>query len=194
MNKFFSSALALGLSGSAWAATDAVPSSAIRALRQPGEAALQIDGRLDEALWREAPVYEQFVQFLPEDRQAARWRTTVQVIADEHALIFAIRAYDPEPERIRAPLTRRDEVRLDQDFVSVFIDPVGRRRSAQFVRVGAAGSISDGVFVADDDSDDLSPDFDVQAAVQRLPDGYSVELRWPLAALRFPHREASPGA
>lgn len=191
MNKFFSAALALGLGGAAWAA-DTEPAPALRVLRQPGQAALQIEGRLDETLWREAPVYEHFVQFLPEDRQAARWRTTVQVIADEHALIFAIRAYDSEPERIRAPLTRRDEVRLDQDFVSVFIDPVGRRRSAQFVRVGAAGSISDGVFIADDDSEDLSPDFDVQAAVQRLPDGYSVELRWPLAALRFPHREGQP--
>lgn len=190
MNKFFSTALVMGLGGSAWAA-DAEPAS-IRALRQSGQASLQVDGRLDEPLWREAPVFERFVQFLPEDRQPARWRTTVQVITDEHALTFAIRAYDPEPQRIRAPLTRRDEVRLDQDFVSVFIDPVGRRRSAQFVRVGAAGSVSDGVYVADDDSEDFSPDFDVQAAVQRLPDGYSIELRWPLAALRFPHSEGQP--
>ncbi|MFH7041813.1 DUF5916 domain-containing protein [Paucibacter sp. JuS9] len=192
MNKFFSTALVMGLGGSAWAADPEPAAASIRALRQAGQAALQIDGRLDEPLWRAAPVYERFVQFLPEDRQPARWRTTVQVIADEHALTFAIRAYDPEPGRIRAPLSRRDEVGLEQDYVSVVIDPVGRRRAAQFVRVGASGSLADGVFIADDDSDDMAPDFDVQAAVQSLPDGYSVELRWPLAALRFPHSGGEP--
>lgn len=151
-----------------------------------------IDGRLDEAVWQRAPLYDRFVQFLPEDKQPARWRTTVQLLATEDALIFGIRAYDPAPELIRAPLSRRDQVRRDQDFVSVVIDPVGQRRSAQFVRIGAAGVLADGLFTADDDVEDFAPDFDLQAAVQRLPDGYSVELRWPLAALRFPHSEGAP--
>ncbi|MFX7883301.1 hypothetical protein ABTK06_20175, partial [Acinetobacter baumannii] len=43
------------------------------------EAPPVIDGRLDDPAWQRAPVYEHFVQFLPVDKQAARWRTTVQV-------------------------------------------------------------------------------------------------------------------
>lgn len=157
-----------------------------------GEAAPVIDGRLDDAAWQRAPVYERFAQFLPTDKQPARWRTTVQVLVTGDALVFGIHAWDPGPGRIRAPLTRRDQVKADQDFVSVFIDPVGHRRTAQYVRVGAAGSVEDGLFSAEEDSEDSAPDFDVEAAATRLPDGYSVELRWPLAALRFPHADGAP--
>lgn len=165
----------------------------IQALRLPPDAAApRIDGRLDEAVWQQAPVYDHFVQYLPEDRQPARWRTTVQIAVSDEALVFAIRAYDPAPELIRAPLGRRDQVRRDQDFVSVVLDTLGQRRSAQFVSIGAAGTLADGLFSAADDSEDLAPDFDVQAATQRLDDGYSVELRWPLAALRFPYRDGAP--
>ena len=158
----------------------------------PDAAAPLIDGRLDDASWQRAPVYERFVQFLPADKQPARWRTTVQVLVTGDALVFGIRAWDPEPGRIRAPLARRDQVKADQDFVSVFIDPVGHRRTAQYVRVSAAGALEDGLFSAEDDAEDTAPDFDVEAAAARLPDGYSVELRWPLAALRFPHADGLP--
>ncbi|NCT84219.1 MAG: carbohydrate binding family 9 domain-containing protein [Comamonadaceae bacterium] len=151
-----------------------------------------IDGRLDDAAWQRAPVYQRFAQFLPADRQPARWRTTLQVLVTDDALVFGIRAWDPEPGRIRAPLARRDQVKADQDFVAVLIDPVGQRRTAQYVRVSAAGAVEDGLFSAEEDSEDPAPDFDVDAATARLPDGYSVELRWPLAALRFPHSQGAP--
>lgn len=157
-----------------------------------GEATPVIDGQLDDAAWLRAPVYERFAQFLPADKQAARWRTTVQVLVTEDALIFGIRAWDPEPSRIRAPLARRDQVKADQDFVSVFIDPVGHRRTAQYVRVSAAGGVEDGLFAAEEDTEDSAPDFDIHAAATRLPDGYSIELRWPIAALRFPHDGGAP--
>jgi hypothetical protein len=158
----------------------------------PGDAPPTIDGRLDDPAWQSAPMYDRFVQFLPADKQAARWRTTVQVVVTDDALVFGIRAWDPAPERIRAPLARRDQVKADQDYITVFIDPVGHRRAAQFVRVSAAGGIDDGLYSAEEDSDDSAPDFDIEAAAARLPDGYSIELRWPLAALRFPHSGGAP--
>lgn len=158
----------------------------------PTDARPQIDGVLDEPIWQRAPIYERFVQYLPESAATVGWRTTVQVLVSDDALIFGIRAYDEDAGQIRAPLSRRDQVRRDQDFVSVVIDPVGLRRSAQFVRINAAGVLADGVFTAEDDSEDFAPDFELQAAARRLPDGYSVELRWPLAALRFPFEGGAP--
>lgn len=175
----------------------------VSALHEPGDlrhpTALRIgaadsprlDGLLDDDAWRRAPVYERFVQFLPEDKQPARWRTTLQVLVTEDALIFGIRAWDPQPESIRAPLARRDQVKSDQDYIAVLIDAVGRRRAAQYARVSAAGMLDDGLYTADDDAEDAAPDFDLQAAAARLPDGYSVELRWPLAELRFPYSEGA---
>lgn len=160
----------------------------------PDAAALRIDGRLDEASWQQAPVHDGFVQYLPLDRQPPPegYRTTMQLVIEEHALVVGIRAWDPRPEEIRAPLMRRDKVARDQDFVSVLIDPVGSRRAAQFIRVSAAGVVTDGMFFASTNLEDFAPDFDVEAAVQRLPDGYSVELRLPLMTLRYPHEGGAP--
>ena len=151
--------------------------------------ALRIDGKLDEPIWMDAPVYDAFVQYLPLDQQPApaHYRTTVQIVVEEHALVFGVRAFDPRPEEIRAHLMRRDLVRRDQDFISIFIDPVGSRRSAQFMRISAAGVVADGTYIADTDTEDFAPDFEFESAVARLPDGYSVELRLPLLSLRYPY-------
>jgi Domain of unknown function (DUF5916) len=150
---------------------------------------LTLDGRLDEPVWQRAPLHERFVQFLPIDRlpPPAGYRTTVQVVAQHDALVIGVRAYDPSPQDIRAPLTRRDQVKRDQDFIAVFVDAVGDRRAAQFVRVNAAGVVADGLYIAAGDSEDLAPDFEVEAAAARTEDGYSVELRLPFIALRYPH-------
>ncbi|MCV2419501.1 carbohydrate binding family 9 domain-containing protein [Paucibacter sp. DJ2R-2] len=182
---FLSLALCAGCC-SAWAANP-------QALRLSHDAdTLRVDGKLDEAAWLRAPLFDQFVQYQPEDKKPAAWRTTVQILVTHDALIFGIRAYDPAPEQIRAPLKRRDTVARDQDFVSVVLDPVGHRRSAQFARVSAAGVVGDGMFTAESDGEDFAPDFEVEAAAQRLSDGYSVELRWPLASLRYPYSEGLP--
>ncbi len=152
-------------------------------------APLHIDGALDEDAWAQAPVHQRFGQFLPVERPdaPAGYRTTLQIVAEEHALVFGLRAWDPRPEEIRAPLMRRDQVRRDQDFVMVLVDAVGSRRAAQFWRINASGTLADGVFRAEEDAEDFSPDFEVEAAARRLPDGYSVELRVPLLALRYPY-------
>ena len=166
-----------------------------RAVHQaPDAAPLRIDGRLDEPVWSSAPVHDAFFQYKPLDGlpAPAEYRTTVQVVIEEHAIVFGIRAFDPRPDEIRAPLIRRDEVKREQDFVLVMLDPVGTRRSAQFVRVNAAGVVADGMYIADTDAEDFAPDFELEAAAQRLDDGYSVELRLPFLSLRYPFEGGAP--
>lgn len=181
--------------GSAFAAPPYPEGARPAAWFAPEEAPrLVIDGRLDEPAWREAPRHEAFVQYLPIDRQPAPggYRTTVQIVVERQALVFGIRAYDPRPGEIRAELTRRDQVRRDQDFVAVYLDAVGARRAAQFVRVNAAGVVTDGVHRAADDSEDTAPDFELDAAAQRDTLGWSVELRIPLIELRYPRDGSAP--
>ncbi len=169
-----------------------IASAQPRANAAPGHVVL--DGRLDDVAWQTAPVHERFVQYLPVDRQPppAGLRTTVQVLMEPDALVIGVRAFDPQPELIRAPLVRRDQVRRDQDFIGIVIDPVGDRRSAQFVRINAAGVLADGIYLAAGDVEDFAPDFSVEGAAARLPDGYSVEVRLPFLALRYPHASTAP--
>jgi len=163
----------------------------LRALRIGAPEAPAIDGLLDEAVWQRAPLYDDFHKHLPRDGQppSAGLRTTVQLLVDDGALVFGIRAWDPAPERRRGQLARRDKVGPDQDFIGIWIDPAGHGRSAQFVRINTLGVVSDGMHRADDDESDLGPDFPVETAVKILPDGYSMEVRWPLSNLRFPYAD-----
>ena len=164
---------------------------AIRAMVAGQGAAFQVDGRLDEPAWSEAPVYDNFHQYLPEDGKAAppAYRTSVQMVVDEQALVFGIRAWDPEPGALQGSLARRDKVDRDQDFIGIWLDPSGHGRNAQFVRVNISGVVSDGMYRSDNDEYDLGPDFPVDAAVTILPDGYSMEIRWPLSNVRVPYGE-----
>ncbi len=153
-----------------------------------------IDGLLDDPAWAAAPAVCRFYQYQPEDGLLAPdgYRTEVRVFMDRHALVFAIRAWHPAGTAPQGTLARRDKVARDQDYVGIWIDPTGHGRSAQFVRVNVAGVQGDGIYRADADEEDLGPDFPVDSAVRRLPDGYTIELRWPLSSLRFPHGAAKP--
>jgi hypothetical protein len=161
---------------------------------------MAIDGRLDDAAWSRAAVWDSFVRHLPAAGDAAdpAWRTEVRLVVETEALVIGIRARDPDPATIRAPLLRRDRVGRDQDFVSVLLDPSGERRSATVVRVNPRGVLADGLFIADrtgqvegnDGDEDLSPDFDLQAEARQDDDGWTAEVRVPFAALRLPHTPA----
>lgn len=156
--------------------------------------ALQIDGRLDEASWAKAAENTRFYQFEPEDGIAApdAYKTSVRILVDGDALVFGIRAWHAAGETPRGTLARRDKVERDQDYIGIWVDPSGHGRSAQFVRVNVAGVLSDGIYRSDEDEDDEGPDFPVESGVQLLPDGYTMEIRWPLSSLRFPYGEARP--
>ncbi|MDH0865613.1 hypothetical protein [Mitsuaria sp. GD03876] len=151
-----------------------------------------IDGRLTEDVWRRAPVHAAFAQLQPTAGAdyASGIRTQVQVVADGRALIIGIRAWCDQPPHV--VLSRRDAVQRDQDMVGVWIDTGGRGESAMFLKASLAGVVTDGLYRASDDEEDLGPDFPVRVATALLPDGYSMEIRWPLSALRYPFQPAAP--
>jgi Domain of unknown function (DUF5916) len=158
---------------------------AMQAVRlAPGEK-LSLDGSLSHPAWQRAPSYTRFVEKDPDNGAAPPQATRVQVLFDQQALYVGITALDSAPELIRAPLVRTDKVIRTQDFVAVYIDAIGTRRSAQFFRVNAAGSTGDGIHTAADDSEDFAPDFDWDAATQRTAQGWTAVLRLPFASLRF---------
>ena len=170
---------------SAAPALRAEPGAPMRAERLlPGET-LRLDGSLAHPAWQRAPVHAGFVETTPDNGAAPVQATQVQVLFDERALWVGITVHDTAPERIREVLVRADQVNRTQDFVVVYVDPIGSRQAAQFFRVNAAGSTADGLHTAADDSEDFAPDFDWDAATQRTPAGWTAVLRLPFASLRF---------
>ena len=157
----------------------------MRAVRLAAGETLLLDGSLSHSAWQRAPVFSRFIEKDPHNGAAPPQQTHVQVLYDERALYVGVTALDTEPARIRDVPVRNDGVNRTQDFVVVYIDAIGTKRSAQFFRVNAAGSMADGIHTAADDSEDFAPDFDWDAAVQRSPQGWTAVLRLPFASLRF---------
>jgi hypothetical protein len=170
----------------------------VRAVRLlPGER-IVLDGTLNHPAWQRAPAHGRFTAKDPVYGEAPPQRTAFRVLFDEQALYVGVSAFDDAPELIRDPVVRTDQVNRTQDFVVVYIDAIGSKRSAQFFRVNAAGSTADGLHSAADDNEDFSPDFDWDAAVSRIQNaaagpreqpgegrGWTAVFRLPFASLRF---------
>ena len=146
---------------------------------------VRMDGTLSDAVWQRAPVHKDFVQREPNYGQPTPYETHVQVAYDDRYLYVGVTALDPHPELIREEPVRHDLLLRTQDHVVIYIDPLGKKQSAQFFRVGASGSTADGMQTAADDSEDFAPDFDFDAAAKRNEHGYTVLLRVPFASLRY---------
>src|SRR5687768_2119445 len=67
-----------------------------------------IDGSLDDRAWEAAPPQQRFTQSFPTEGAPPTERTEVRFLYDDHAVYVAIRAFDSSPEKIAAPVTRRD--------------------------------------------------------------------------------------
>jgi hypothetical protein len=196
--------------GAAWAqaqtsaaasAPGTVAGPAAPAAREPGPLVAQrllpgeriaLTGALDHPAWARAAAFDGFVEKDPDLGARPSHATRVKVLFDGQALYFGIEALDPQPQLIRAPLVRHDGVNRTQDFVVVYVDPVGSKQSAQFFRVNAAGSLADGMHTHADDNEDFAPDFDFDAATARTEQGWTAVMRIPFSSLRFPRDHSAP--
>ncbi len=187
-NKRWRGAIAALLAGT-W-----LPAAAIEVLHLAASEKIRIDGRLDEPAWARAPVLDRFWEIAPIADVPALVRTEARFAYDREALYVAVRAYDPDPSRLREPFARRDNVLADQDMIELFVDPVGNRKFAHFFRVNPRGSIGDGLYNEDTANADFSPDFDFEVATGRFEGGWTAEFRIPFSSLRYtdpPSREWS---
>ena len=144
----------------------------------------KLDGILDDAIWKVAPLHEGFRQRDPDEGKPATERTTFQIVYDDDALYFGIMCYDSEPNKIDTQLIRRDNVFVDADKVNINIDPHYNRQSAFWFTVHPSGSVTDGII-----SDNKYPDrtwggvWDAKTRIHA--DGWSVEYKIPFHVLHF---------
>jgi hypothetical protein len=154
-----------------------------QALAARAQAPIRVDGALDDAAWATARLISGFVQREPLEGGAPTLRTEARVAFDASALYVAVRAYDPEPDRIVGYLTRRD-AGSSSDWIHVFVDSYHDRRTAYQFGVNPAGVKFDSYWF-NDDNDDSSWDAVWEAVAARSSDGWTAEFRIPYSQLRF---------
>lgn len=145
---------------------------------------LSVDGRLDESLWKDALHLELDYEVRPGENIKPPVRTEMLMIFNETALLVAFVAHDPNPERIRARFTDRDQL-WDDDWVGVVLDTFNDERRAYELVVNPLGVQMDAV------NDDMAGNYDTSwnaiwsSAGQITERGFQVELMIPFNQLRF---------
>jgi hypothetical protein len=168
------------------AAADIVP-AAVRAQAIRRTAAITIDGRLDDAGWRDAPRHDGFTQRFPKEGAKASVETSFAMLYDDAAVYVGVWCRDPEPHKIRRTLTRRD-ADVAADAVLIGIDSYHDRRTAYVFQLNAAGVQRDLLLFDDTQGDDTwDAVWTGDAAVDA--EGWTAEFRIPLNQLRFIGRE-----
>ena len=166
---------------------------------------IEIDGRLDEAVWSQAALLSGFSRYAPVDGAPADNATDVLVWYSPTAMHFGIRAFAPAGA-VRATLADRDRIQSD-DHVIIFLSTYNDGRQAMVFGVNPLGVQLDGALAegtrgtggggfsglgAGRETPDLSPDFVFQSKGRVTDSGYEVELRIPFKSLRYqsqPHQD-----
>ncbi len=147
---------------------------------------VNIDGRLDDAAWRDAVPVTNFWQREPMEGASPSDPLEVRLAYDDDALYVGARMVSTVP--LQAPMGRRDEGEQSEYF-SVMLDTYLDRRTAYEFGVTAAGVRLDWYYPQDNErEEDTSFDPVWQARTSRDAQGWTAELWIPFSQLRFTAR------
>ncbi len=127
--------------------------------------------------------FEGFVQRDPRDGEPATQRTVVYSGYDDLHVYFVFVAYDSEPEKIRAHLTRRENISGD-DLVAVYLDTFQDRRRAFVFLTNPFGVQWDALYT-EGQGFDISFDTVWQSRGRLTDEGFVVWMAIPVKSLRF---------
>ncbi len=172
-------------SAQAGPATAPGPETVVQAVR--ATSAVEIDGILEEAVWREAPAVTGFRQRWPADGASATERTEVRVAFDDRAIYFGLVMYDSEPDRIMRSILHR-EGRIDKDDrIIIALDTYHDRRSAYIFELNSFGTQGDAHFTNERLAfpDDWMWEGVYESDARITERGWELEVAIPLTTIRF---------
>ena len=141
-----------------------------------------IDGRLDDAVWAEAPSVVLAKTWAPDFGRDASEKTVASMAYDAENLYFAFKCFDREPDRIKAAMANRDTIHPD-DWICINLDSFNDRQSLYAFYVNPLGIQGDSRFAGG--VEDFSVDIVWKSAGRLAPDGYGVELAVPFKSIRY---------
>lgn len=141
-----------------------------------------IDGKLDDPVWAEAPSVTGFKTFIPDFGLDISENTVAYMAYDSENLYFAFQCFDRQPEKIKASISRRDDIRPD-DFVCINLDSFNDQQSLYAFYVNPLGIQMDSRYAGG--KEDFSVDVVWSSAGKIHDRGYAVEIQIPLKSIRY---------
>jgi hypothetical protein len=148
---------------------------------------IQVDGILNEAVWRDSPNIGDFIQNAPHSGEAPTEATQVWLAYSKDALYIAVRCQDRNPRQIVATEMRRDADLDDNDNIEIVLDTYHDHRNAYYFATNAVGALVDGRIT---ENQDPKMEWDgIWIVRTRIDDqGWTAEFEIPFKTIGF-----SPG-
>ena len=146
---------------------------------------IEIDGKLDEAIWQGAATATDFITLEPDNGKPIpeNRKTEVKVLYDNDAIYIGALLRDENPEKILKEITQRDNFGTS-DVFGVFINGFNDGQQDFRFIVNAADGQSDCI-ATDNNGEDYSWDAVWKSKAIITAEGWVIEMRIPYAALRF---------
>jgi len=149
------------------------------------------DGKVDEPVWNSIPPVP-MVQYEPNAGVPPTEKTEIRFAYDDQYFYGSIRAYDSDPNGVRATSLYRDRIR-GSDHFEIVLDtyndnenayiftttPTGLRHDAAISNDATGGTISSGSWL----NRDFNTYWDAESNVTE--EGWFAEIRIPFSSLRF---------
>jgi hypothetical protein len=158
------------------------------------EQAPKIDGNLDDAVWKTAPVITDLIQNYPNTGEPATTKSIIRILYDNSAIYVGAYLFD-DPANIRKQLTGRDdEGQKDVDYFSVFFDTYNDHQNGfQFlvtaVNVQTDAKLGPNFTGTFGQYGDKTWDAVWESKTSIKSDGWVAEFRIPYISLRFAKKE-----
>ena len=174
-----------------------------RARQQP-----RVDGRLDDAVWRNALHITDFVQQNPVEGAPATEATDVWIAYDSQNFYLAVHAHYSDPSLMRANRNDRDQA-FEDDNIAIYFDTFLDQNRAYRFSVNGYGVQGDAIVNArgysrrargrrtgsysmsrnEIPTGDSSWDALFDSGGQIVDDGFTAEMAIPFKSLRYPERD-----
>ena len=149
----------------------------------------KIDGKLDDAVWRQAQPSEGFSQIRPHRGKPMHQRTVLRVLYDDANLYISFQCDDSEPDKVLGTEMRRDySVWHTDDYIQITLDTYHDLRNGYYFGTNPRGAKVDSR-ITDNGSFHMNWDAVWDVAATRHSEGWSAEFRIPFTQLRFPDKE-----
>ena len=156
----------------------------MRALRLARGESIDLDGRLDEAIWQRTDPATDFIQVEPANGAPATERTEVHIVFDENNLYMGMISFDSDPDGLRANTMMRDDALSSGDRFMWVFDTYLDERSGYFFEINPAGSMGDSLVLAGG-GQQRAWDGIWTARVVRSEVGWVAEIEVPFRTLNF---------
>ena len=152
------------------------------------EAAVVVDGRLDEAIWAKLPSYDGMKVISPDTMAEPAYPTLMRYFYTDQGLYVGAKLVQP-PETLVARLSGRDQF-INRDGFGITLDTSGDGHYGYWFAVNLGGSVMDGK-VAPERRYTNQWDGPWRRGTAELDDGWSLEMFLPWSMMAMPKSEGA---